>query len=237
MEDFTIYPLGDQALTFSLGNSIRQRDHERIQGMKRWLEQHPPPGLTDIVVAYSSLTVVYDLYQLRQATHSSTAFEFVSAALREAFHRGTDHTADVSQKRWEVPVCYDQAFAPDLDHVARLGNLSTAEVITLHTARVYRIFMIGFLPGFPYMAEVDASIAAPRRDQPRQVEAGSVGIAGIQTGIYPVSSPGGWQIIGRTPLKMFDRGSDPPVHLEPGHEVRFYAVTRKEFEDLSRQRA
>lgn len=237
MEDFTIYPLGDQALTFSLGNNIRQRDHERIQGMKRWLEQHPLPGLSDIVVAYSSLTVVYDLYQLRQAMHSSTAFEFISAALREAFHHSADHAADVPQKRWEVPVCYDQAFGPDLDTVARLGNITTAEVITLHTARVYRIFMIGFLPGFPYMAEVDASIAAPRKDQPRQVEAGSVGIAGIQTGIYPVSSPGGWQIIGRTPLKMFDRGSDPPVHLEPGHAVQFYAVTRKEFEDLLRQRA
>lgn len=234
MEDFTIYPLGDQALTFSLGNSIRQRDHERIQGMKRWLEQNPLPGLSDIVVAYSSLTVVYDLYQLTQANHSSPASEFVSAVLREAYHHSADHAADVAQKLWKVPVCYDQPWAPDLDTVARFGNITTSDVIALHTARVYRIFMIGFLPGFPYMAEVDAAIAAPRRDQPRQVETGSVGIAGIQTGIYPVSSPGGWQIIGRTPLKMFDRGSDPPVNLEPGHEVQFYAISRKEFEDLSR---
>jgi inhibitor of KinA len=235
MEDFSIYPLGDQALTFSLGNSIRQTDHQKILAMKRWLEQHPVPGLSDIIIAYSSITVAYDLCQLKQEISSGTAFDFTAEKLRQAYRNSgyVDHT---DQKRWEVPVCYEEAFAPDLHHVASRGGITTADVIALHTSRTYQIYMIGFLPGFPYMGEVDRQIATPRKERPRLlVEAGSVGIAGMQTGIYPVPSPGGWQIIGRTPLKIFDITDNPPVKFEPGHQVQFYAITKKEFEDLSRQ--
>jgi inhibitor of KinA len=237
MEDFSIYPLGDQALTFTLGNSIKQTDHQKIQAMKRWLEQRPVPGLLDIIVAYSSITITYDLYQLKQSASSGTAFEFAAAKLREAYH-GSDYSEGAAQKNWEVPVCYEDFFAPDLHDVASFGGITTDDVIALHTSRIYQVYMIGFLPGFPYMAEVDRSIAAPRKERPRAlVEAGSVGIAGVQTGIYPLSSPGGWQIIGRTPFNLFDRSDNPPVKFESGHHVQFYAITKKEFEDLSRRAA
>jgi inhibitor of KinA len=235
MQAFSIYPLGDQAITFSLGNSISQTDHQKIQAMSQWLEQHPLPGLSDIIVAYSSITITYDLYQLKLAASSSTVFEFAAEKLREAY-RNSDHADNLFQKRWRVPVCYEGAFAPDLPDVAAFGNISAAEVIALHTARIYQIYMIGFLPGFPYMADVDRKIAAPRKEKPRTlVEAGSVGIAGVQTGIYPVPSPGGWQIIGRTPFKMFDSTAAPPAKFEPGQLVQFYAVTKEEFDELSRQ--
>jgi inhibitor of KinA len=116
-------------------------------------------------------------------------------------------------------------------------GLSRDRVIALHTGRIYQVYMIGFLPGFPYMAEIDPMLLLPRKSKPRQkVEAGSVGIAGVQTGIYPVVSPGGWQIIGRTPLRLFDPGANPPVALEAGDQIQFYRITPGEFLNLNQHR-
>jgi inhibitor of KinA len=130
-----------------------------------------------------------------------------------------------------VPVCYDADLAPDLAGVAAFGGCSTDEVVALHTGRVYRVYMVGFIPGFAYLAEVDPRIAAPRRATPRTaVPAGSVAIAGGQTGIYPAVTPGGWNIIGRTALKPYDPGRADSLLFHVGAEVRFRAVTRTEFE-------
>src|SRR5262249_14649812 len=136
--------------------------------------------------------------------------------------------------KWDVPVCYDEDFAPDLQHIATLKGIDTTEIIRLHTSISYRIFMIGFLPGFTYMASVDEKIAVPRKQKPRAiVEAGSVGIAGIQTGIYPINSPGGWQIIGKTPLTIFRKDDNPPMRWNAGNQIQFHAISREEFFDLS----
>jgi inhibitor of KinA len=132
----------------------------------------------------------------------------------------------------KIPVCYEAAFAPDLAELATEKNLTTDEVIRLHTNTVYRVYMIGFLPGFPYMGKVDGRMATPRRSSPRtSIPAGSVGIAGEQTGIYPLSSPGGWNIIGRTPIRLFDKDRPEPVLLQPGDAVQFYSITEDEFND------
>jgi inhibitor of KinA len=133
----------------------------------------------------------------------------------------------------EIPVCYGGRFGPDLGAVAAWAGMDPHLVIAAHASREYRVFMLGFLPGFPYMASVDERIAMPRRDTPRtRVAAGSVGIAGPQTGVYSFDSPGGWQIIGRTPLVLFDAGHQPPALLAPGQRVRFRPVPSREFEAM-----
>jgi KipI family sensor histidine kinase inhibitor len=132
-----------------------------------------------------------------------------------------------------VPVCYQGELAPDLPAVAAFGGLTAAEVIRLHTRVVYRVFMLGFLPGFAYLGPVNPRIAAPRHASPRvRVAEGSVGIAGGQTGIYPMESPGGWQLIGRTPARPFDLTRNPPSLLAPGNRVQFHAIERAEFDRL-----
>jgi inhibitor of KinA len=128
-----------------------------------------------------------------------------------------------------IPVCYEGEYAPDLEAVARDKGLSRKEVIDLHCSIPYRIYMIGFLPGFPYLGKIDPRLEIPRKVRPVPVIAGGVGIAGLQTGIYPQNSPGGWQIIGRTPIRLFDREADPPVMLLTGDQVVFYPVSTADF--------
>ena len=133
----------------------------------------------------------------------------------------------------EIPVCYDPEFGIDLDRVAEHTKLSEREIVDLHSTREYRVACIGFVPGFTFLAGLPKNLATPRRDEPRkEIPPGSVGIGGAQTGIYPLRSPGGWNLIGRTPLKLFDPTKDPPTLLCPGDRVRFRAITRDEFESL-----
>jgi inhibitor of KinA len=132
---------------------------------------------------------------------------------------------------FRIPVCYEGEYAPDLEGVAKEKGLSKEEVIGLHTSVIYRVYMIGFLPGFPYMGRTDPRLEIARKKQPVSVWAGGVGIAGIQTGIYPLNSPGGWQIIGRTPMPLFNRHEDPPIRVQAGDSVQFYPVSKKEFWD------
>ena len=136
-----------------------------------------------------------------------------------------------------VPVCYAGEFGPDLADVAAFGGITEAETVRLHTSRTYRVFMLGFSPGFTYMGSVDGRIAAPRLPAPRvRVPAGSVGIAGVQTGIYPAPTPGGWQIVGRTPLKPFDLERPEPFLFKPGDAVQFYAIEPSEYARLQNAR-
>jgi inhibitor of KinA len=136
----------------------------------------------------------------------------------------------------ELPVCYCGELAPDLEEVARHANLSSGEVVTLHTATLYTVQMIGFTPGFPYLAGLDARLAVPRRAEPRlRVPAGSVGIGGEQTGVYPMATPGGWNLIGATPLSLFDPAREPAALLRIGDRVRFIAISRGEYDAMRRQ--
>jgi inhibitor of KinA len=227
---YTIFPLGDSALTIDFGRVIDKEVNRRALALFRQLKNLSIPHLTDVVPAYGSLTVYYDTVAiLREGGGEKTAFEMVSAVVGQLLEGEHLSAVDIAPRQIRVPVCYAGHCGPDLEALAGAKELSPAEVIQLHTAGVYRVYMLGFLPGFAYMGEVDERIAVPRKDKPSRVAAGSVGIAGRQTGIYPLASPGGWQIIGRTPLKLFHRKNEHPVLFSPGDTVTFYSITEDEF--------
>lgn len=215
-----IFPLGDNAITIDFGNVISVETNERAISLAEHLAANPFPGLIEAVPAYSSVAVFYDLIKTRRAfPGDQTAFEAVCRVVRdvEVQHRGPTESRVV-----EIPVDFGPDAALDIDEVAKYAGLTRSEVIDVFTRDTYRVFMIGFLPGFAYMGEVDERIAVPRRQTPRlKVPKGSVGIAGRQTGIYPLESPGGWQIIGRTEFELFTPESESPCPLHPGDSVRF----------------
>lgn len=229
---YTIFPLGDSAMTVDFGNVIDVETNKKVLRLFHHLKEKNLPYIIDLVPAYSSLTVYYDLIGLRQIRPlAETVFEAM-AEMVEELSSSVDIPDPGEDRLIDVPVCYSTLFGPDLNHIAKEKNTSVQEIIRLHTEKIYRVFMIGFLPGFAYMGEVDERISVTRKKQPRhKVEAGSVGIAGHQTGIYPLRSPGGWQIIGRTPLKLFDDSLQRPVLFQPGDQVKFYSITEDEFAD------
>jgi inhibitor of KinA len=169
---------------------------------------------------------------LKKEVKTKTVYEWMCRQVGKLIDSSAMDAAKPS-RLIRIPVCYDLALAPDLVSLAAEHKLDTEEVVKLHTGKTYRVFMIGFLPGFAYMGSVDEKIATPRKINPRTlVPAGSVGIAGEQTGVYPFDSPGGWQLIGQTPIKMFSATKAEPCLLQPGDDVQFYAVTIMEFEKI-----
>jgi inhibitor of KinA len=186
--------------------------------------------LTDIIVSYSSVSLFYDPATVcpDRAACPSGAFGIVERLLEEIW--AMEGTGSVPEGHFfRIPVCYGGEYGPDLTFVAREKGLDPSEVIRLHCEAEYRVYMIGFLPGFPYLGRTDARLQVGRKAQPVPVQAGGVGIAGSQTGVYTLNSPGGWQIIGRTPLRLFDARNDPPVLLQAGDRVQFYPVGPEEF--------
>lgn len=232
MEEINLFPVGDQAVTLSLGETIHPETHRKIIALQRRIRNHPFAGLTDVIISYSSLTVFYDLVRVSGVTRSG-ASAFVKQKIREAYENMVPE--DLAPSRHvRIPVCYEPIFGPDISFVCETKNLSSTEVVALHTSRVYDVYLVGFLPGFPYLGILDERLTVPRKNKPRAVvESGSVGLAGNQTGIYPVTSPGGWQIIGRTPLPLFVPHKHPPVRVEAGDTVQFYSITPDEFHSFS----
>lgn len=224
----SITPLGDSALTVDFGNIISDDIHRKVLLLVRALEEAGLPDIKDVVPAYSSVSVFYDGIALLKR-HKS-AFGYMSRQIKALLSQSVK--TDVADFRMvEVPVCYSRKYGLDLVDISEQTKLPVEEIIHLHTAIKYKVYMIGFLPGFAYMGDVDESIAVPRKPEPRaKIEAGSVGIAGKQTGIYPLASPGGWQIIGRTPIQLFDTQKAEPVFFRAGDEVRFYSITEDEFD-------
>ena len=229
---YTIFPLGDKALTIDFGNVVDEAVNDKVLRLYRQMKRKNISYITDLVPAYSSLTLHYDLAALYQEKpRDKTAFETLAGLVGSL---GWEEEENVMPERriLEIPVCYDPEFGPDIEMMASEKALLPDELVRLHTDRQYRIYMIGFLPGFAYMGRVNERISHPRRDQPRHlVAAGSVGIAGVQTGIYPLESPGGWNIIGRTPVRLFDPQKKEPVFFQAGDEIKFYSITRDEFEN------
>jgi inhibitor of KinA len=228
---YQIFPLGNTAAVFDLGNTIDEQLNRQVLAMQHWLQANPFRGMLDCMAAYSSLTVWYDPLAVKKYHQpADTIFKWVAGRLQYTFEQaGMAAVQEPATVR--IPVCYEAPFAPDLAELALLKQLSKEEIIRIHIAAIYHVYMIGFLPGFSYMGKVSERIAVPRKAQPAPVAAGSVGIAGWQTGIYPMQSPGGWQIIGRTPLKLFDPFVPEPVPLKAGDKVQFYAITKEEFEE------
>lgn len=239
---YSIFPLGDSAITIDLGNCIEEQLNRRALAVNDWLQAHRFPGFLDIIVAYSSVTIYYDptIVQCGKLNNSNGIYYGLEGLLLQAWEE-TCGMADkaIDEKGTEgakghffrIPVCYEGEYAPDLEWVAAEKGFSREEVIGLHTSVIYRVYMIGFLPGFPYMGKTDLRLETGRKKQPVPVAAGGVGIAGIQTGIYPLNSPGGWQIIGRTPMPLFNLREDPPIRIQAGDSIQFYPVSKKEFGD------
>jgi inhibitor of KinA len=173
-------------------------------------------GVRDVVPTFRSVAVYFDPLK--------TDFSALHTRLTDIANQAPSEPSSGALVR--IPVTYGGASGPDLAEVARFAGISEAEVVALHTSRTYRVFMLGFVPGFAYLGTVDPRIAAPRRSTPRiRVPAGSVGIAGVQTGIYPRETPGGWQLVGRTTVKPFDRSSAEPFLLRAGDSVQFYSAS------------
>jgi inhibitor of KinA len=218
-----IFSLGDSALTVEFGNEISLEMNERVLDLAKFFSENSFTGFEEIVPAYSSLTIYYDVVKVRKNfPEFETAFEKVKNFVEHAL----DNLNKLQSKEScliEIPVCFDKEFAFDLEFVAASCYLTQKQVIEIFLETTYRVFMLGFLPGFAYMGEVDEKIAAPRKQTPRtKVPKGSVGIAGRQTGIYSLESPGGWQIIGRTNIELFTPQADTPTFLQAGDSIRFY---------------
>jgi inhibitor of KinA len=226
---YTVVPLGDSYLLIHFTNTIDKTINQKVLNLFQTIQSANIHFIKDIIPAYSSLAIHYDLYAIKQQYPDQLAFDVVSKKIEDIIKQQTKD-ATTHTRKLEIPVCYSTSFALDLSALAQQKNISPQEVIALHISTTYRVYMIGFLPGFAYMGEVDEKITAPRRSQPRiAVPEGSVGIAGAQTGIYPFTSPGGWNIIGRTPLKLFDKNKEEPTFFQPGDEVTFYSITEDEF--------
>jgi inhibitor of KinA len=232
-----IVPLGDSALIVRVREGFEDAPDETLNEVLQTFQQLRSaaiPGVIELTPAYTSIAVFFNPVEVAKASGTaSDIFDWLAARIGAATGPKRRVGRRSAPRTVEIPVCYDQEFAPDLDEVACHAKISTAQVVELHSAADYRVACIGFVPGFPFMAGLPKKIATPRRSNPRkEIPPGAVGIGGAQTGIYPLRSPGGWNLIGRTPLKLFDPTKDPPVLLRAGDRVRFRAITREEFESL-----
>ncbi len=206
-------PLGDSAVLIQLGDEIEPALNRRVHGLERIMRRGAQEGIIETVPAYASLLVHYDPLVVD--------YDKATKWIREVLDEVDDQVIEKPRKL-EVPVRYGGQDGPDLGFVAQYHRLTPRRAAEIHASGEYLIYMMGFTPGFPYMGILDEGIATPRLDTPRtHVPAGSVGIAGAQTGIYPVESPGGWRLIGKTSLSIFDPQADPPFIFSPGDTVRF----------------
>jgi inhibitor of KinA len=225
------FPMGDQALIIEFGEHIDPALSAHIAALAQRLRDSRPMGVLDIVPAYTTLALHYDPATIGAGT---SPYEALAETIG-TWLKAQSVEASPSGRTIEIPVCYGGAFGEDLEALATSRGLSAEEVIAIHSGSAYHVHMLGFVPGFAYLGGLDARLATPRRDTPRpRVPAGSVAIGGEQTGIYPLDTPGGWHIIGRTPLQLFKPDALPPSLLNAGDTVRFVPISAQEFEARSK---
>ena len=219
MEPVRYYPAGDTALVAEFGQQIDAHINDRVHAMAHWIRETRLRGITEVIPTFRSLLICYDpckvtYHRLVQKLQKWNCANAAVTASEKIIHR--------------IPVCYD---GPDLGDMEQLTGLTREEIIAIHSSTDYKIHMMGFLPGFVYLGGLDPRICAPRLDTPRtKIEAGSVGIGGSQTGVYPVASPGGWRILGFTPIKFYDPDRTEPILCKAGEYIRFVPISRKEFD-------
>ncbi|MBI2730510.1 MAG: 5-oxoprolinase subunit PxpB [Sphingobacteriales bacterium] len=232
-----IFSLSEKAITVELGNTISEETHYKVVSLQQFIQQLYIPGFTEAVPAYCSITVYYDpvevLHKIPESSKGISIWmkNYLQAQLNNWQPQGF---SSVQQRLVEIPVCYEEEYGIDLAAVADLHHTTKENIIQQHTANTYHVYMMGFSPGFPYLGILPDSLVTPRRSQPRiKVSAGSVAIAGNQTGIYPLESPGGWNIIGRTAIKLFEKEKENPFLLHTGDRVKFIAIDKKQFTVLA----
>ncbi|MEH7013121.1 5-oxoprolinase subunit PxpB [Neobacillus niacini] len=216
-----IVPIGDSAITITFGNEIDESTHHTINQFLETFRRNKIDGVIECVPTYTSVAIFYDPAKIGYSHVVKKVFSIYESAME---------SRSQSSIVYRIPVYYGGKTGPDLRFVAEFNNISEQEVINLHSNREYLIYMIGFVPGFPYLGGLSKKIAAPRLEKPRAtIAAGSVGIGGNQTGIYPAEVPSGWRIIGITPLSLFDIENDKPSILSAGNHVTFFSVNYEEF--------
>lgn len=223
-------PLGDSALIVQLGEGIDLTLNTKVNRLATDLSEFPFEGIIELVPAYNNITVYYNPYIVHNSHPGpATAYEKVASHIKKLALQITEERS-YNSRIVKIPVCYGGEYGPDLEHVATLHKISQEEVIHIHTKNKCSVYMLGFAPGFPFMGGMDKRIATSRRETPRlSIPRGSVGIAGKQTGIYSLETPGGWQIIGRTPLDLFLPKESPPTLLQAGDTIQFVSITHEEY--------
>ena len=223
-----ILPAGDQAILIEFGAEISPAVNRLVHAFIQKAGCWRIPGIGEMVPSYCTLLIYYDPFLLSFSQAASWARELLSS-------KELDHESSPITK--EIPVCYGESYGPDLSFVAEYNGINPEEVIRLHTSQTYLVYVVGFSPGFAAMGIVPAKIKTPRLTTPRtKVAAGSVGIGGLQTGIYAVESPGGWRVIGRTPFNLFDLKQTPPSYFQAGDYARFYSISEEDFEKISKSK-
>lgn len=219
-----ITPFGDSAVLLSFGKVPNEQMRRNILGYTQAIKHKQIPGVGGLIPAYTSLTVCYDFLQI--------SFEELKSKLQAIDPYGLEKDRGEIVR---IPVCYESKFSVDMQEVIEHTGLSREEIIELHTAPIYQVYMLGFVPGFFYLGGLDARLYCPRKETPRLIiPEGSVGMAGNQTGVYPLESPGGWQLLGKTPLKIFDKHStEKPFYVNQGDRVQFYEISLEEYNQLA----
>jgi inhibitor of KinA len=214
----------DQSLLVNLGEEIALENHQRVLKLLRLLQSEPIDGVRNLHPAYTSLMIKFDPLSLDHDELQSRLVPYLGRLDREPLPE---------PREVEIPVCYGREFGPDLNDVAEMHGMTAAQVIELHSSPIYVVYFLGFAPGFAYLGGLPEALASPRLETPRaKVPQGSVGIGGKQTGVYPFPTPGGWRLIGRTPVPMFCRTANPMSLLQIGDQVRFRAISEKEFAEF-----
>ena len=227
MAEARLLNAGDCAVVVEFGNEISDEINRRIRAFSDAVEENPVPGMVEMIPTFRSVLVQYDPSQI--------SYRKICRKL-EAILGNLKTSGGQTKRIIEIPVCYEDEFALDLADVAEHAKISPEEVIQRHCAPDYLIYMLGFLPGFAYLGGLDQSIVTPRLSTPRtKIPAGSVGIGGEQTGIYPLESPGGWRLIGKTPVKPYDPNRPVPILYNAGDYIRFKRITRAEFGEIEQQ--
>lgn len=226
-QEIRYLPAGDKVIIVEFGNEISQEINNKVMALYHVLSNSHIKGIEELIPTYRSLMVQYNPAQVVYK-------ELIDLLKRLCKNLNEDKLP--KQKIIKVPVIYGQEFGPDIEFVARHNKISVKEVIQIHSSNDYLIYMLGFTPGFPYLGGMCEKIETPRLQTPRtKIPGGSVGIAGKQTGIYPIESPGGWQLIGRTPIKLYDPYRKPPILLKAGDFIRFVSVGLEEYREIERQ--
>ena len=224
-----VSPQGDRCLMVEFGQKIDRETNLRARALAQYLVDHPIPGVLDVVPAFTTVAIHYRPEAIAEPEGPEIPFERLAARVEEVLEGGVEGAAPEA-RRIRIPVWYGGEFGPDLAEVGRARGLTPDEVVTIHSQSPHVVYMLGFAPGFPYIAGLDERLAMPRRATPRlKIPLGTIAIAGSQSVVYSLETPGGWNLIGRTPLRVFTPDTDPPCLLRAGDAVQFFPITREQY--------
>ena len=235
--DLQFFQISENAISLEFDNNINEETLSRISRLNECIKRNPFAGLLSTIPAYTTLTLYFNPVGLMNdaSLKGSTTLDKISRYIK-SINVETKNDQQIHNQIMQIPVCYDLTFGFDLQELSSFYQLKKEEIIDIHSSAVYTVYMIGFVPGFPYLGGLSEKLTTPRKQNPRPaIPAGSVGIAGQQTGIYPLETPGGWQIIGKTPLKLFNVNRQQPSLLKAGDKLKFEPISLREFEKIERE--